>query len=53
MSAFGGKADMAIAPQNFASIWRIMVEVKTSLGPIVLKIPMFDGNVQEMAQACN
>jgi tetratricopeptide (TPR) repeat protein len=37
---------------TFGSTWRIMVELKTSMGPIVVKIPMFDDNVQEMVQAC-
>jgi len=29
-----------------------MVEIKTSQGPIVVRIPMLDENVQEMVRDC-
>lgn len=37
---------------NLDSTWRVMVEIKTSLGPIVVKIPMRDSSIQEMVEAC-
>jgi hypothetical protein len=37
---------------DLARVWRIMVEIKTSQGPINVKIPMFDENIREMVQAC-
>lgn len=35
-----------------ADTWRVMVELKTTAGPIIVKIPIFDGNIQELFQAC-
>jgi hypothetical protein len=35
-----------------ANVWRVMAELKTSNGAIIVKIPMFDSNIQELMQSC-
>jgi hypothetical protein len=35
-----------------ADAWRVMVELQTGAGPIILKIPLFDENIQELLQTC-
>lgn len=35
-----------------AATWRVMAEIKTSNGAIIVKVPMFDANIQELVQSC-
>ena len=37
---------------DLTKTWRIMAEIKTSHGPIIVRIPMLDENVQEVIKAC-
>jgi len=38
--------------ESLETTWRILAEVETSLGSIVIQIPMFDVNVQKLLVAC-
>ena len=35
-----------------SNTWRVMAELKTSNGAIIVKIPMFDAGIQELVQSC-
>jgi hypothetical protein len=35
-----------------ANVWRVMVELKTSNGAIIVKIPVFDASIQELMHNC-
>jgi len=38
--------------ESLETTWRVLAEVETSLGSIVIQIPMFDVNVQKLIVAC-
>jgi peptidoglycan hydrolase-like protein with peptidoglycan-binding domain len=38
--------------ESLETTWRIMGEIETSLGSIVIQIPMFDASVQKLLVAC-
>ena len=40
------------APEEMETTWRILAEIETSQGRIVIQIPMFNSNVQKMLTAC-
>lgn len=35
-----------------ADTWRVMADIKTTVGEIIVKVPIFDPNVQELFQTC-
>jgi hypothetical protein len=39
-------------PFPLAAIWRSLIEIETSVGPLLIKIPMYDQHVQEFVAAC-
>jgi hypothetical protein len=39
-------------PFPLAAIWRWLVEIETSVGPLLIQIPTYDEHVQEFIAAC-
>lgn len=38
--------------ESLETTWRVLAEIETSLGSMVIQIPMFDANVQKLIGAC-
>jgi hypothetical protein len=38
--------------ESLETTWRVLTEIETSLGSIVIQIPMFDVNIQKLIGAC-
>jgi hypothetical protein len=40
------------APEALETTWRVLAEVETSRGRVIMKIPMFESSVQKLIEAC-
>jgi peptidoglycan hydrolase-like protein with peptidoglycan-binding domain len=38
--------------ESIDTTWRVLAQVQTSRGPVVIKIPLFDSNIQKLLIAC-
>ena len=40
------------AEESIETTWRVLAEIETARGPIIIKIPTFDTNIQKLLVAC-
>src|SRR5262249_16241968 len=53
IEAFLRRLLISVLPNNLISeTWRVMVQFETSKGPLLLKMPLYDDNIQKMIKSC-